>query len=234
MAVMRLARAVPAAPDHAGLTDALAQPAERMDVVEAGGTEKPLTRAELRYLVAAFLFVVVGAVAGILLDDGKRHYTPPDGVSVFALVYVAAQAIERLLEPLSHFYGATTAGAAPPAAAPATVTKSIAVKARDTALALSNPVDAARESALWQEMIDQIRRNTTTLWALASMLGMVLSGWLGLLLLDALGAPHAPRWLDIVVTGLIVGGGTKGLHDLISNIQASKERKQNPDEAWSA
>lgn len=200
--------------------------------VEAGGTRKPLTRAELTYLAAAVLFVVVGAVVGIAVDDGKRHYIPPDGVSIFALFYVAAQAIERLLEPLSHFYGATTVGADAPPGAQGMITKSVAVKARDAALALSDPVAAAKQSAWWQEMIDQIRRNTATLWALASMLGMILSGWLGLLLLDALRAPNAPRWLDIIVTGLIVGGGTKGLHDLISNIQASKERKQSPDESW--
>jgi len=47
------------------------------------------------------------------------------------------------------------------------------------------------EAAWWQEMIEQIRRNTATLRAVASMLGMILAGWLGVLLLDA--AMHRTR-----------------------------------------
>jgi hypothetical protein len=34
--------------------------------------------------------------------------------------------------------------------------------------------------------------------------------------------------LDILVTGLAIGGGTKPLHDLIGNLQASKDSKKDP------
>jgi hypothetical protein len=31
-----------------------------------------------------------------------------------------------------------------------------------------------------------------------------------------------PRWLDVFVTGLVIGGGTKPLHDLIATIQRTR------------
>jgi hypothetical protein len=96
-------------------------------------------------------------------------------------------------------------------------------------MALSNPQEACKQTAVWQEVVDQIRRNASTLWAVASMIGMMVAGWLGLGLLEAVNAPDVPRELDIIVTGLVLGAGTKPLHDLISNVQASKEKKQNPD-----
>ncbi len=201
--------------------------------VEDGRTGKPLTRPEAGFLLTLIGALAIGALVGNSLDDGKRTYTPPDGVSIFALFYITAQAIERLLEPLASFYGTTKPSAEPGKTKPTNATarrytKSQAVKARDKALAKNDAADAAAEAAWWQEIIEQIRRNTATLWAIASMLGMILAGWLGLLLLHAVKAPNAPRWLDIVITGVVIGGGTKPLHDLIENIQKSKETKENP------
>jgi hypothetical protein len=228
MAVMRVARALPAATTHSALLEALDGAPARVEAASAGDSTKPLTRAEWGYLGLAVGFVVVGAIVGIALDDGKRVYTPPDGVSIFALFYIAAQAIERFLEPFSHFFGATQpSGSKPNTATQSLVTKSVAVKERDKALALADPHQAAAQAAWWQEMLDQIRQNTATLWAVASMIGMILSGWLGLLLLHAVKAPHAPRGLDIIITGLVIGAGTKPLHDLIGNIQATKNDKQD-------
>jgi hypothetical protein len=37
-----------------------------------------------------------------------------------------------------------------------------------------------------------------------------------------IGVTTAPLWMDIAVTGLAVGAGTKPLHDLISKIEKSK------------
>ena len=40
------------------------------------------------------------------------------------------------------------------------------------------------------------------------------------------GSSTPPPALDVLVSGLVVGAGTKPLHDLIANIQASKDAKQ--------
>jgi hypothetical protein len=118
MAVVEVKRAVPiVAPlvpaELEAAVAALFEPAKTVTVepvaVAAGNSGKPLTRPEREYMVLVALLVVIGAVVGILLDDGKRMYSPPDGVSIFALFYIGAQAIERLLEPLASFYGTTAA-----------------------------------------------------------------------------------------------------------------------------
>jgi hypothetical protein len=36
--------------------------------------------------------------------------------------------------------------------------------------------------------------------------------------------------IDLLVTGLAIGGGTKPLHDLISNLQAAKISKKDPSQ----
>jgi hypothetical protein len=63
------------------------------------------------------------------------------------------------------------------------------------------------------------------------MLGGLASGFLGLYLMRAVGATGTPVWLDIAITGVIVGGGSKGLHDLIKNVEKAKETKEDPEEA---
>jgi MFS family permease len=209
-----------------------------------GRSGKPLIRPEFAYVAIAAGVLIVGAIAGIYLDDPKRPYHAPDGISVFAVLLIAAQTVERLLEPIAPFFGTTKAACLPSESGAngqlptGRVTKAKATKARDRALAQSlvstdslAAAIATTEAAWWQELLDQTRRNTATLWALASALGMAFAGGLGVLLLQGVGAARAPRWLDIIVTGIAIGGGSKPLHDLIQNIQKSKEKKENPSEA---
>jgi hypothetical protein len=59
---------------------------------------------------------------------------------------------------------------------------------------------------------------------------MLASGYLGLYLLKAVGVQGAVDWLDILITGIALGGGTKALHDLLSNITEAKTDRQDPSE----
>jgi hypothetical protein len=76
------------------------------------------------------------------------------------------------------------------------------------------------------------------MWATASVLAMLACASLGIFLVRSVGAPASPaktsatssasstangpnRVLDLLVTGLVVGAGTKPLHDLITQIQTS-------------
>jgi hypothetical protein len=211
-------------------------------VVAAGKSGKPLVRSEAQYSALAVFVLVVGFGIGLILDDDSHKWLLPEGIDVFAVFFVAAQAIERLLEPIAPFFGRTQAtapqGLDAPAGISGWVTKSEVVKARDAALAsAANASDAApgeiaaKQAAWLQELLEQIRRNTGTLWAVGAALGMVAAGWWGLLLLHGVGLTDVSREADIFVTGLAIGGGTKPLHDLIENVKASKEAKQNPKEA---
>ena len=45
------------------------------------------------------------------------------------------------------------------------------------------------------------------------------------------GSGQPPFWGDLLVTGLVVGAGTKPLHDLVSNIEHGKNAKLDPPSA---
>lgn len=213
------------------------------------------------WVLAAVLLVIAGVLAANLQHQA---FQPTPGFSVFAVMYIVAQAIERLQDPFVPFLGrakpatedsATTPGkpaagdpgaADPPADARASelasaqpsglfgyISQTEAISARDDAVAQAlgklDDGGAARKAALAQRTVDQIRANLTLLmWGISSALAMLASGLFGLYLLQAVGVKNVPIWADIVVTGLAIGGGTKPLHDLISNISTSKTTKQDP------
>ncbi len=51
------------------------------------------------------------------------------------------------------------------------------------------------------------------------LIGVAVARWSGLLFLQTIGWSTPSSKMDILVTGLVVSGGTKALHDLIGNIQ---------------
>ena len=63
------------------------------------------------------------------------------------------------------------------------------------------------------------------MWSAACFLAMLGCGGLGIFLLHSVGLSTVPPAVDIGITGLAVGSGTKPLHDLISNIQKSSDAK---------
>jgi hypothetical protein len=189
---------------------------------------KPAVTPDLNAVLIGYAAVLIGAIGGILLWKWRdpATFTPGSGISVFAPLYILAQAIERFLEPFSNLLNA----AAPDSEKPK--------KRKDEALEMvhlalvGNRLD---EAAKWQRVVDRIRRNTAVIaWGLASLLAMLLSGLFGLFLLRLIGFTSVPEEVDIVITGLAVGSGTKPLHDLISNLQQSKEQKQDPPEKQAA
>jgi hypothetical protein len=52
---------------------------------------------------------------------------------------------------------------------------------------------------------------------------MVVNAELGLSLLNMVGVSGVSRWLDILMTGMSIGGSTKPIHDLIVLITERKE-----------
>jgi hypothetical protein len=86
-----------------------------------------------------------------------------------------------------------------------------------------------------ERCVDQIRANLTVLiFGTSALLAMIISGYMKAGLLRTVGESGIPAWVDIAVTGLIVGADTKPLHDLISNISASKVEKQKPSSVVSS
>lgn len=129
----------------------------------------------------AYAIVGVGVALGWALYHVVKpgDFVPAPGVSVFALFYILAQAIERTLEPAS-------------------------------------------DSGLLGTDKDEKRLR---MWAAACFLAMLACGGLGIFLLHAVGLSTVPPAVDIGITGLAIGSGTKPLHDLIANIQKSSDAK---------
>ena len=199
----------------------------------------------LTSLVSILLYYVV-------LHKPCLSFHPPDGVTLFAGFYVVAQAIERLSELGFSWIGWTKVAPKPERShqTPVRVDKATALRERNEAAAKlfsqirgsvryaaaspSGSPDfrsgdaAATELSARQDTVDRVRANRTlAVGAGATCLGFLTSGSLGLLLLHAVGASTAPAWIDILVTGLVLGGGSKAVHDLISNLQKSKEAKED-------
>jgi hypothetical protein len=187
--------------------------------------------------------VLLGWTLSILLNQwaNPQALKIPAGVSIFALFYVVTQGLERLLEPFARLWDGTREPAAQRDTAAVEAERHMA--AGDAAAAKESLATVAERQAA----VERARSNrTVVLWAVASVAGMVLSGVLGLYLLHAVGLQDdlvgidgrlADGWgsaaglrhaLDLLVTGLAIGGGTKPLHDLIQNLQEAKNDKKDP------
>lgn len=184
----------------------------------AAANEPP--RPSRKVVTAAYGLVVVAAVAASLLNEATDPEAPsvPAGITVLVLLYVLAQAIERLLEPAVRLTVPTEP-----------------VKQRDekVAEALRNPSNEgkAKEAANAQGAVDTQRANVSiVVWAVATVLGMLLSAISGAYILSALGVRGLDdhRWVDVIVTGLAVGAGTKPIHDLITRIDEAKNAAKDP------
>ena len=163
-------------------------------------------------------FGVVAVAYVIVLElHGAAHstYRIASEWNAFAGLFIVALAIERALEPFTKYLGPDTA---------------VLQQRRDEALAKGNASDkAARQADLKRGR----ELTAVVVWGAATSLGFVLSGALNITLLQAIranGSGEPPFWADLLVTGLVLGAGTKPLHDLVTNLQKSKDSKSDPAE----
>lgn len=86
---------------------------------------------------------------------------------------------------------------------------------------LAQAIERTLEPASDLNLFGTDEQKPVRLWAAACFLAMLGCGALGIFLLHAVGVSSVSPAIDIGITGLAVGSGTKPLHDLISNIQKS-------------
>lgn len=137
----------------------------------------------------------------------------------YAAVVAAAAALERFLEPLSNYLMNTKSAAAK---ANATTTKAAAQSMGADPAKDADEVQTATQSAAdAQAEVDTERANRAVFfWAIASICGIVMAGGFGFFLLQSIATSGVNPYLDIAVTGLAIGAGTKPTHDLITSLQA--------------
>ncbi len=140
-----------------------------------------------------------------------KNYVP------YAGVVASAAALERLLEPLSQWLMPTTGAKAAAAAS----RNDAQAKAADPLKNAADVQPAVKQAATDQAAVETLRTKRAVLfWAIASVCGLGISGGFGLFLLQSIATGHVNSFLDLAVTGLTIGAGTKPTHDLITSLQA--------------
>jgi hypothetical protein len=133
--------------------------------------------------------------------------------SIFAGIVVFTAAVERLLEPFTRWL--------PGRAAQHRYGWALA--------AMENGVGSTAAAAKAKADADQARADKGVLaWGLATGLSTIMAASGGFYLLHMIAEnpqwDAIPTWVDALVTGLVVGSGTKPVHDLISRVQQTKEK----------
>ena len=163
-----------------------------------------------------FLFVALGTAAAYLLQKYGTHAVPfkiGNQTSAYAGIIVFAGAVERFLEPFAHWL-------------PGAKTKN-QYEAAVAAMTNGHPGVTLGAVATAKAKLDRAQANRTVLlWALATAVATAAAGASGFYLLHMIAATDwtvdLPYWVDAMVTGLVVGTGTKPLHDLITRAQESR------------
>ena len=181
------------------------------------------------WLGIATVILVAGLLSGGLLFESiaPAGFAPLDGFAYFSVVYVFAQALERLMDPVTKVaeMPAHTARRALAQADLAVEAAEVADRAGSSEATRSALASSKQERAAAAAVLDQhAARRGIAMWATASALAMAGAGSMGFLLLAGVGVADAPAWLDIFVTGLIVGAGTKPIHELIKRIEDKKSK----------
>jgi hypothetical protein len=191
--------------------------ATHISPVSASKTPAPPSLSVIIPSMAAVAVAIVGmwfaykyAIKPTTIGVAK-NYVP------YAAVVAASAALERLLEPLSEVLMPTTA-AKTTAAQSKTAAQADAANPQTTAAEVQPKV---LQAASDQAVVDTLRNNRAVLfWAIASICGLGISGGFGLFLLQSIATGHVNSFLDLAVTGLTIGAGTKPTHDLITSLQA--------------
>ncbi len=74
-------------------------------------------------------------------------------------------------------------------------------------------------------------RKRLVLQSAGVVLGVILSSLMGIVVFRMLGIGGIPYWLDVLFTGILVGGGTEPVHQLISFLNENKQRVKRRLEA---
>jgi len=190
--------------------------------------------------VVGVWLIVFRNIADSDYKQGAAPAAPAEGLTIFAVFFVAAAGLERLLEPFSILWDRSkdTAQAALKETVAAVSDYKTKVKVWSEATETAKAAAKGEADTAAQEVDTKLTnaakkqaaaaavsgRKAVVVWALATALGILASASLKLYLLKQVGIASPPRQLEILATGLIIGAGTKPLHDLVKLIEKAKEK----------
>lgn len=190
-------------------TSGLFHPAKVAEATQA--EPRSVRKAAMLTMVAAFGALIGGFLIALLLIHGLwiRGDEPSvaSGYNTFALLFVMALALERLIQPFTPVLGPDT-----------TVAKANLVDAQ--AKTAGEPTPAVATAQL--RVTDARSKTALVTWGVATGLASMMAACLNVTLMHAVtssSGTHPPYWIDLLVTGLVVGAGTKPLNDLWSRLQ---------------
>jgi hypothetical protein len=133
---------------------------------------------------------------------------------------LSAAAIERLLEPLSPWLLSKKQEKDDEAKAVKTATD----LAEDPAVPADEVKAAVQVAAVAKAVVSRKESERAVAhWAVASVLALIVPAVLGVFLRSVSTGSAPNAFVDMAFTALIVGAGTKPLHETISFIQAKKK-----------
>jgi hypothetical protein len=180
-------------------------------------------RSSWLFIVLGALFGVIGIGAVFLGPTSKATYGVTAGISVFAVLYVIAQAVERLVEWVVE-------GLSLIPNSPGAEKKEALLQLREANTTLNgNPALAAVASTKneQQQTVDDKTKDISFLsHGLSILFAAIAVNWTNYGMMDSLGALHLNGDLNRLLTALAAAGGSKGLHELIGRVQAAKEDAQ--------
>jgi hypothetical protein len=195
----------------------LADNQTEMPPAEPPGGDRGVTKLgkhqQLGYTILALVIAAVAfGAAWWLHGNAPSTYRVTSQWGAFTGLFILALAIERALEPFSRKLGPDT-------------TKRKHARVRALAGAQLDEIDETTVN--YRLEVEMCRRLTAVVtWGVATGLAFLLCAQLNVTLMQAVGASNSgapPFWADLLVTGLVVGAGTKPLHDLVCNIDRSKQ-----------
>jgi hypothetical protein len=141
--------------------------------------------------------------------------------NVFAVFYVVAQVIERVLEFIKNSSGVYDETRANIETAERRIEdqKKIIERAREAGEDLEKHYGKLNELLKAKNKMDN--KMVIDFFVYSSGLGILVCWLLHVRFLTLLEVPAHP-WLDTLITGLVVGSGTKPLHDLIKYIEKAR------------
>ena len=210
-----------------------------LEVTGRSDPEKHPEYADWRFVLFGFLLLVLCAWIGSELAKsvGEVDYTKvADGFTRFTIVFVLALAMERLVEPLSHL----KIGKWPFGGNKAEHINTRNNKLREAYESLrkgevddaQDEVDSAADSNADAKRIGANTR--VVIWAVASSVSMLVTGALGVYLLEIFGLEmpaQVPAWLHVSITGLVIGSGSDALEKLIERVKPAEEEPEEDPEA---
>lgn len=241
------AQGLPAAAPATASPMSAEAPPPQSGTAQVSSTPDPLAVILAFVIVAIAWWVATNVIHDPGYDPSAAVGAPVEGLTIFAVFFVTASAIERLIEPLTLFYGqdkkadldAKTA-TAKDAVEAAYVAQAAHLGSGEAArTAAKTKFDGAKiiaqkaldDAAAAKGGANKITGNrAVVVWAAASAIGILGASILKLYLLKQVGIASPPRPMELFATGLIIGAGTKPMHDLVKLIEKRKEGATNASE----